>query len=211
MYVLVLSIGWLHVVGLPASTCHPHLCSAGAGSAFCHLSLSCSCCCWWWSSDALNHPSIVWSSHAPAAAGDPVMLFIIQVPFVIFGTSLLYEEVHKEYAKKCVNSQQNSTDVFGVLVGAFSIGMVCLKQTLNYPWKRQSTFVFSMLKSRPAWKSTLLPVVRVVTVVTNIIFTKYSDVSHHANYCDNSNHSTTQLVMKKRTLIYPNVEKMLPS
>ena len=73
----------------------------------------------------------------------------------------------------------------------------CLKQTLNYPWKRQSTFVISMLKSRPAWKSTLL---LVVTVVTNIIFTKYCDDSHHAKYCDNSYQSPTQLALwwKKR-------------
>ena len=39
-------------------------------------------------------------SHAAAAAGDPGTLFIIQVPFVIFGTSLLYElSRYKEYAK----------------------------------------------------------------------------------------------------------------
>ena len=48
------------------------------------------------------HPKAIHCpSHAPAAtAGDHGTLFIIQVQFVIFGTSLLYElSPYKEYAK----------------------------------------------------------------------------------------------------------------
>ena len=82
-------------------------------------------------------------SHAPATAGDPGTLFIIQVQFVIFGTSLLYElSPYKEYAKRCVNSQQNSGGVLGVLVSELSVlagaldvfgfGKVYLIQTLYY-------------------------------------------------------------------------------
>ena len=45
-------------------------------------------------------------SHAAAAAGDPGTLFIIQVPFVIFGTSLLYELRVRQKVRKFATKER---------------------------------------------------------------------------------------------------------